>query len=78
MVPNPPPPTPEFLAADRWNEFFVPATVTFALSCTALVLRFTAALVARKKLWFDDYFAIIAAVCPFICPFTVVSLRDTS
>ncbi|KAF2798544.1 hypothetical protein K505DRAFT_209789, partial [Melanomma pulvis-pyrius CBS 109.77] len=52
-----------YLAANRWNEFYVPTTITFALSTVAVTLRFVAGFVGNKKFWYDDCAAAIAGLC---------------
>jgi hypothetical protein len=51
-----------FLAENRQAEVYAVATVFFVLSLLALSGRLAAARFARKPLWWDDWFAIIAAV----------------
>lgn len=53
---------PEYLEANRWNEFYIPTTITFALSTVAVTLRFVAGFVGNKKFWYDDCAAAIAGV----------------
>lgn len=43
-------------------DIYAAIFITFSAAVVALVLRFTARRMTKMKLWFDDYFAVVATV----------------
>ncbi|KAF2864895.1 hypothetical protein BDV95DRAFT_587731 [Massariosphaeria phaeospora] len=57
-----PPPTPEFLAEDRYNDIFIDCTATFVLCFVCVILRLLSTRPARRSLWLDDGAAVLALI----------------
>ncbi|KAF2875816.1 hypothetical protein BDV95DRAFT_282286 [Massariosphaeria phaeospora] len=55
--------TKEYLEADRLPTLLTNCVVTSVLCFLCLVLRVTSSRIKNKKLWLDDYAAIIAWIC---------------
>ncbi|KAF2463888.1 uncharacterized protein BDR25DRAFT_319620 [Lindgomyces ingoldianus] len=53
---------PDYFTANRFNDVFIPATVTFAIATTCVCLRFIAGWISKRPLWYDDYFAGITGL----------------